>query len=415
MNFGSGRGGRLGLVVATSLAVLAGSSAAFAATSWAMLDARTGRFVGEDGGQRLHPPASLAKMMTIYVTFEALKSGRLKWNDRIAFSANASSKIPMKLGVRPGDSITVREAVDSMVVLSANDTAAAVGEHLAGSEAAFARVMTQKARQLGMRDTVFANPSGLTDRDTQVTTARDMAILGLALQRNFPREFALFSQPSFTFRGKVKKGHNNLMYRYDGVDGIKTGYTRASGYNLVSSLNSGGQRLVGAVLGGQSARKRDDLMASLLTRFSTGGTLVAKAVPAKPQVSVSSQSRLQAAMVPVPRERPASEDAIAALIPQQEQIEQGDGGYPVASLGGEWRIQVGSLPDKASADRLQARLAPAVRASTPAAQGLIELFQGSVSSFYRVQFSGFGSGSAAESACASLKRQDVDCFVIADR
>lgn len=412
MKFGNRTVARPWLALAACAALAAGAPAsAFAASSWAMLDAKSGRFIGEEDGKRLHPPASLAKMMTVYLTFDALKSGRLKWNDRIRFSKNASSKIPMKLGVKPGDTITVREAVNSMIVLSANDVAAAMGEHLAGSEAAFARAMTQRARKLGMKDTVFANPSGLTEKTRQVTTARDMALLGLALRRDFPREFPLFSQSAFTFRGKTLRGHNNLMYRYGGVDGIKTGYTSASGYNLVSSLNAGGSQLVGVVLGGQTARKRDDLMASLLTRFSTGGTAVANAAPAR---TVAARTPLRSSMAPLPAERPQQ---FAAVMPPAGagEMEQGDGGFPTAALGGGWRIQVGSLPDTASAERVQAAAAAVLQGSGLSPQGSIEPFRGEVSTFYRVRFAGFENGKAAESACASMKRQKIDCFVISDR
>src|SRR5690606_31125189 len=145
-----------------------------------------GVFLGEEGGRRVQPPASLAKMMTLYLTFEAIRDGRLHWHDRIVMSRNASRKIPMKLGVKPGSRISVKEAVDGMIVVSANDAAAAIAEDLAGSEAAFGRMMTRRGKALGMRSTVFTNPSGLTDGHKQTTTARDMALLGLALQRDFP-------------------------------------------------------------------------------------------------------------------------------------------------------------------------------------------------------------------------------------
>lgn len=430
MTSGKGTLRHMGLTMTVCVAAITVSSVASAASSWAMLDAKTGRIIGEDDGQRLHPPASLAKMMTIYLTFEALKSGKISWATRVPISKNAAAKIPMKLGVKPGDTISVREAVDSMIVLSANDVATAMGEFLSGSEAQFARVMTQRARKIGMKDTVFANPSGLTDRTQQVTTARDMTVLGLALRRDYPREYALFSQPSFSFRGRTYRGHNNLMYRYNGVDGIKTGYTSVSGYNLVSSLNADGKQLVGAVLGGTSARKRDELMASLLTRFSTGGTITASAapvrktapapVPAPVVVAEAGKTSLRSGLAPVPNERPA---AFAAVTPSEapslahaEVVEQGDGGEPVASTGGGiWRIQVGSLPDRASATQLQTKASNALRASGLSAQSAVEVFKGDVSTFYRVRFSGFDSGKSAANACAQMKRQSIDCFVVADR
>lgn len=407
------------LALTASLAVCALAPSSFAASSWAMLDARTGRFIGEEDGQRQHPPASLAKMMTVYLTFDALRSGKIGWNDRVTISRNAAAKIPMKLGVKAGDTISVREAVNSMIILSANDVAAAMGEHLAGSEQAFAQVMTQRARRLGMKDTVFANPSGLTDRTRQLTTARDMAMLGLALRRDFPREYPMFSQASFDFRGRTYRGHNNLMYRYGGVDGIKTGYTSVSGYNLVSSLNADGTQLVGAVLGGKTARKRDELMATLLTRFSAGGgAAIAKAAPTAAPAPVSSQvasagaTPLRTGLAPVPNERPQQFAAVAPSL--ADTIPDEAASTEVASAGG-WRIQVGSLPDRASASRIQVRASGVLKSAGVAAQGGIEPFQGDVSTFYRVRFAGFTSGKAAETACGHMKRQSIDCFVVADR
>ena len=366
--------------------VLAGTATAMADASWAMLDADRGVFLGEDGGSRVRPPASLAKMMTLYITFEALRSGRLHWDDRIVVSRNASAKIPTKLWVKPGDTISVREAVDGMIVVSANDAAAAIGEHMAGSEAAFGKLMTQRAKRLGMRSTVFTNPSGLTDGRRQATTARDMALLGLALKRDFPKEYGLFSRPSFVFRGKLRRGHNNLMYRYDGVDGIKTGFTNAAGYNLVSSLAANGRRFVGVVLGGRTARKRDDLMAALLTRF------------AGPQAATP--QALVAASIPLPSPRPQFE------LTDESLIEQGDGGAPV------WQIQIGALPSEAAARKLLARAAGLVGSVDVGATARVEATASGGRTLYRARFSGFADRAGAARACATLKRGSFDCIAL---
>jgi D-alanyl-D-alanine carboxypeptidase (penicillin-binding protein 5/6) len=205
-------------------------------------------------------------MMTLYLTFQALHDGRLSWDQRLTMSANAESKEPYKLAVGVGRKVTVKEAVDGIIVLSANDAAVALAEQLAGSEEAFARLMTQKAHELGMTSTVFRNSSGLPDPQ-QVTTARDMATLGLALANDFPEEFKLFSMRGFQFRGMKLRGHNNLMYRYDGVDGIKTGFTDASGYNIVTSASRDNRRVIGVVMGGKTADERDRTMAGLLDAY----------------------------------------------------------------------------------------------------------------------------------------------------
>ncbi|TJX38721.1 MAG: D-alanyl-D-alanine carboxypeptidase, partial [Mesorhizobium sp.] len=227
-------------------------------------------------------PASLTKMMTLYLTFEAMAKGKISRNSPVVFSAHASAEAPTKLGVKPGGSVTVETAILSIVTKSANDSATALGEMIGGNETNFARMMTAKARQLGMNGTVFRNANGLPDPG-QFTTARDMATLGIALREHFPQYYGYFAQRSFLYGRQRINGHNRLLGRIKGVDGIKTGYTRASGFNLVSSVNDGNRRLVAVVMGGTSGGSRDNQMAGLintyLPRASTrgGGDLVAKA------------------------------------------------------------------------------------------------------------------------------------------
>ncbi|EJC79525.1 D-alanyl-D-alanine carboxypeptidase [Rhizobium leguminosarum bv. trifolii WSM2297] len=246
-----------------------------------VVDAQSGQVLEASNQDELNYPASLTKMMTLYLAFEALHEGRLNWNQKLTMSENAESKEPFKLAVGAGRQVTLREAVESIVVLSANDSAVAIAEQLGGSEQAFATVMTDKARQLGMSNTVFENPSGLPDPE-QVTSARDMATLGVSLMRDFPEEFKLFSMRGFQFRGMKLRGHNNLMYRYDGVDGIKTGYTDASGYNVVTSALKDGRRVVGVVMGEKTASLRDDKMAGLLdSALPASSTATAYTTPIK--------------------------------------------------------------------------------------------------------------------------------------
>jgi D-alanyl-D-alanine carboxypeptidase (penicillin-binding protein 5/6) len=254
------------LFVATLSALSVLGGAAFAGQASFLLDAQTGKVLQASNENELNYPASLTKMMTLYLTFQALHDGRLSWDQRLTMSANAESKEPYKLAVGVGRKVTVKEAVDGIIVLSANDAAVALAEQLAGSEEAFARLMTQKAHELGMTSTVFRNSSGLPDPQ-QVTTARDMATLGLALANDFPEEFKLFSMRGFQFRGMKLRGHNNLMYRYDGVDGIKTGFTDASGYNIVTSASRDNRRVIGVVMGGKTADERDRTMAGLLDAY----------------------------------------------------------------------------------------------------------------------------------------------------
>lgn len=378
-------------------AVLLSAGTATADVSWLVLDTRTGNVLGHENAGQRHAPASLAKLMTLYLTFEAIQKGKLQWGDEIVISKNAAAKIPMKLWLKPGETISVREAVNGMIVISANDAAAAIGEHLSGSEAAFARLMTKRGRQLGLRNTIFANPSGLTDRTGQLTTARDMALLGMALERDFPKLFGLFSQPSFAFRGKRLKGHNNLMYRYAGVDGLKTGYTAVSGYNLVSSLEQGKGHLIGVVLGGKTARGRDAQMEALLKRFSTEGTVAA--------------APLVASNAPVPARRPKRAIAPAETM-DAAAIEQGDGDTDVALLPSAWQIQIGALPSQATAKALLGKAQKFVRSIHGEAAGQIMQTEANGATLYRVRFDGFEDAKAAGKACATLKRQKFDCITV---
>ncbi|NKN36544.1 D-alanyl-D-alanine carboxypeptidase [Agrobacterium sp. a22-2] len=256
------------LLLSSLIALLAafGPTQAFAGRAYVILDAKTGQVLDAENADVINYPASLTKMMTLYLTFEALHQKRFGWDDRLVMSENAESKEPYKFAVGAGNKITVREAVMGMIVLSTNDAAVAVAETLAGSEQAFGEMMTAKARALGMTSTVFTNPAGLPDPN-QVTTAADMARLGLALMRDYPDEYKLFSTTNFTFRSMKFRGHNRLLVTYPGADGIKTGYTKASGYNLVSSASNGDRRVVGVVLGGDSAAERDDQMAALFNKY----------------------------------------------------------------------------------------------------------------------------------------------------
>ncbi len=235
-----------------------------------VVDAKTGKQLFEANSTAPRYPASLTKMMTLYLLFEALDSGRVTKETPIPVSAHAASQAPTKLHFRPGETIDVETAIRALAVKSANDVAVAVGEYLAGSEEAFAAAMTAKARQIGMRNTVFRNASGLPD-DGQHTTARDMAVLGLALRQRCPQYYYYFSATDFTFRGRLVRGHNDLLGRVNGVDGIKTGYIRASGFNIVTSYDAGGKRLVVVVMGADSARERNAHVEALLERALAQG------------------------------------------------------------------------------------------------------------------------------------------------
>jgi D-alanyl-D-alanine carboxypeptidase len=242
-----------------------------------VVDADTGKTLFASAADQPRFPASLTKMMTLYMLFEAIDSGRMTKATQIPMSAHAASQPPSKLGVKPGEFIDAETAINALVVRSANDVAAAVGEYLAGSEDAFAQAMTAKARSLGMSRTTFRNASGLPDASQQ-TCARDMALLGMALKRRFPHHYHYFSNRDFAYAGRMVRGHNKLL-ETGGVDGIKTGYIRASGFNIVTSYNGNGKRLIVTVMGGESANARNAHVRELIERYAQqpGGFPVAGA------------------------------------------------------------------------------------------------------------------------------------------
>lgn len=232
-----------------------------------VLDASTGEQLYAVDADAARFPASLTKMMTLYLLFEAVVEGRYSLSSPLTVSQNAASQPPAKIGLKAGTTITVQQAARALSVRSANDVGVAVAENLAGSEAAFARQMTQQARALGLSRTRFENATGLPDPG-QVTTARDMAKLGLALKRRFPQYASYYRAKSFTYDGRTFKATNNLLGNVAGVDGLKTGYIRMSGYNLVATARRGGKQLIVVVMGGKSESARDKEVTRLIETFS---------------------------------------------------------------------------------------------------------------------------------------------------
>jgi len=232
-----------------------------------VIDAQTGAELYAVDADAARYPASLSKMMTLYLLFEAVADGRQSLASPLTVSANAASQPPAKIGLAAGSTITVEQAARALAVKSANDVAIAVAENLAGSEAAFARKMTARARTLGLNRTRFVNATGLPE-PAQVTTARDMAVLGLALKRRFPQYASYYRAKSFSYNGRSFRATNNLVGKVAGVDGLKTGYIRMSGYNLVATANRGGKRLIVVVMGGKSEAARDKEVTRLIEAYS---------------------------------------------------------------------------------------------------------------------------------------------------
>ncbi len=455
-----------GLVMAGMIAAVAYAAPAQANPKYAgiVVDAKTGKVLYSEDADALRYPASLTKMMTLYLTFEALEAGKIRLNSRVPVSRNAAKEPPSKLGVGAGNSLTVEQAIQALVTRSANDVATALGEFLGGSEDRFARIMTQKARALGMTRTVYRNAHGLPNT-AQVTTARDQARLGMALRQHFPQYYAYFSTRSFRFGKQVIGNHNRLLGNVRGVDGIKTGYTRASGYNLVTSAVADGRSVVGVVLGGRSGAARDQqmrrLIAAYLPKASTRGSgkLVAE-TKAAPTLTADVASQAVAASVggafdlpengPIPAYRyegdrlatayaavetggsaeVVGKRALAASLKQQRGIaipepapeympEQGDTGGNVdslttssttpaetAAIPSGWVIQIGATPDRAQAEDLLAKASNQGGKVLSGAKPFTVAHAGLI----RARFGGFESQDRATAACKTLKRKGFGCW-----
>jgi D-alanyl-D-alanine carboxypeptidase len=261
-----GCGSSFALVAAwLGLAAGAGGAQAGGAHAAMVIDGNTGAVLMSESADEARYPASLTKMMTLYMVFEQIEAGRLSMETRLKVSREANAAKPSKLDLEPGEEITVGDAVRALITKSANDASIVLAEGVGGTHRDFANLMTAKARSLGMSKTTFRNANGLPDSN-QTTTARDMLTLGLRLQDDFPKFYPLFAMQSFTFNGHAHRNHNKMLGRFEGLDGIKTGYTHASGFNIVTSVRQGGKHVVGVVFGGATAGSRDATMRVALTR-----------------------------------------------------------------------------------------------------------------------------------------------------
>lgn len=272
-----------------------------------VVDARSGRTLHAVNEDAARIPASLTKVMTLYMLFEQMERGRFSMDSELKVSSYAASQPPTKLGLRAGSTISVEDAIKSMITLSANDSSVVVAENIAGSEEAFADQMTRRARALGMGSTRFYNPHGLPHSPPNLTTARDLTILARALQERFPKYYPLFSMRAFQYGSRTIRGHNRLLGKVEGVDGIKTGYTRASGFNLMTSAKAEGRHIVSVVLGGRSGASRDKIMTDLV-------------LASLPRATTSGRSSVMVAEAPEPEERPRMEERPRAVAVQQAAV-----------------------------------------------------------------------------------------------
>lgn len=277
-----------------------------------IIDANTGKVLYESNADTPLHPASVTKVMTLYLLFEQIETGKLRLDSELPVSSFAASQSPSKLGLRPGSTIEVEDAIKALVTRSANDVAVVIAEAIGGDESTFAGMMTRKARAIGMSNTQFRNASGLPNKG-QITTARDLATLGIAIQDRFPRQYRYFSTRTFYYRGQAISSHNRMFGRIEGVDGIKTGYTNASGFNLLTSVHTDDKFIIGVVMGGASASSRDARMASLITG-NMDRAFAGRRTPRATEVAVADTA-------PVPAPAPAREPAaMVAPLPMPQRL-----------------------------------------------------------------------------------------------
>ena len=413
---------RTRFVLLLALAVLLGPVGAAHAvqTTYIVVDHATGRTLVDDGADIVNYPASLTKMMTLYLTFDALRAGRLSLMTRLRVSQRAASQPPSKLGLRPGTTITVSDAIQALAVKSANDVAVVLAEALGGSEERFAQQMTRVARLKGLRSTAFRNASGLP-HPGQVTTARDMAALARRLITDHPQYYAYFSQPSFSYAGRRYGNHNALLASYQGMDGLKTGYIRSSGYNLASSAVRGGRRLVGVVLGGQSSGHRNAVMAQALDdgfeALARGDVLLASSAVEGRPMAASTMAPIPVASAPVvtapeplarlqaPGSILQAKPALAAIAPEPlSGSAEGD------ADPSDFAVQVGAFARHDTASSEAAKIAALLpKLSRGAEVDVAQVRFGKT--IYAARLTGF-TRLGADRLCKELKRQKRDCLVV---
>lgn len=354
-----------------------------------VMDAESGRVLYETNADTRNYPASLTKMMTLYMLFEALERGKMRMNEHMPVSAKATRQPPSKLGLRLGETISVRNAIQALTTKSANDVAVVIAEALSGTERRFAVTMTNKARKIGMKKTTFRNASGLPHRG-QLSTARDMAQLGRRLMQDFPRYYKYFSRRTFTYGGVTHKTHNKLLKTYQGVDGIKTGYIRASGFNLVASARRDGHRIIGVVFGGRSSRSRNYTMTRLLNEGFA---------------KLENRAYVKASPKASPRRKTAPVRKWAKKRKPSTHVAAQSRKGPVI-----WGIQVGAYKKYGQAykraTKVYSKFSRYLRSGTVEVS---ELSKRNHRSLYRARISGISKRQAYR-ACKVLERRRIDCM-----
>nr|WP_295837107.1 D-alanyl-D-alanine carboxypeptidase family protein [uncultured Azospirillum sp.] len=399
----------LGMVAAG--AGLSAAEALAAKAAAIVVDARTGQVLIDQDADAITHPASLTKMMTLYLTFDALDDGRLTLDQQLPVSSWAESMSPTKLGLRAGQTLKVETAILGLVTKSANDAAVVLAEALGGTESRFAEMMTRKARELGMRHTVYRNASGLPNME-QVTTARDYAMLSRALMRDHAKYYPYFSRRNFVYGGRTLANHNHLMSRYEGMDGIKTGYTVASGFNLAASAVRDGRRLVGVVMGGKSAVSRDNKMAALLDQAFGRPSRGHEDGPVMASLDITRSDAVDGEgdddEEPVVKAKPVRASLQTAAIPvapaKEEKASRG-------SASSHWGVQVGAFSSKAAGNKAVSQAVKQAPFLLRTAKPSVVQAKTGKETVYRARLTGLDEKDARK-ACAVLTKHGHHCVAV---
>jgi len=412
-------------IAALGLCVLSDTAQAAPRYAGMAVDANTGKVLYAKNADKPRYPASLTKIMTLYLLFDFIAEGKVDYTTDFYVTKHAAAQAPSKLGLKPGQTIRAIDAIRALVTKSANDVAAVVAENLGGSEVNFAKMMTKKARSIGMRSTTFRNASGLPNKQ-QVTTARDMVTMSLAIQRDHPKHYRFFRTKQFKYRGRRYRNHNALLFSYKGTDGIKTGYTRASGFNLTSSVRRGNKHVVAAVMGGKSSKSRNAQMRRVLDRSlrkaSKHKRPPANATPPKrksapaPLVSqrgsapLALASRAQHETHIDPEELAQIEDALAHERRMQRDVSRTAAIAP-GRTNGDFHVQVGAYKTSSDASQ-QLSMVKSVAGDLLAGHSALTMpYRKKRRALYRARFAGF-SEATARSACSRLKQRSIACVVM---
>jgi D-alanyl-D-alanine carboxypeptidase len=395
-----------------------------------VVDMNSGRTLYEQSPDALRVPASLTKMMTLYVLFTYMRAGVISPDSQLVVTPYAASQAPTKLNLKPGVTIRVADAITALVTLSANDAAVTIAENLAGTEQNFARVMTQKAQSIGMMSTTFRNASGLPI-DGQVTSARDMATLAQHLIRDFPEYYSCFHTRFFTYNGRRYRNHNHLLFGYKGTDGIKTGYTRLAGFNLTVSVKRDDKHLVAVVLGGKTGGGRDAAMRLLLDQnfpkaaagkpVSTAPLVASLEAPSPalppPAPVVKKQAFALASAAPTAGPAILDDDSASATPAKLSPAAPVATGITLVSSNqtspilGPYHVQVGAYTSQAEAQNRLDEVKGRATALLDGHQPVAIPFEKDDTQWFRARFAGFSQDSA-KSACTELKRMSFDCVVM---